>query len=425
MGVGGTTLNAIGPRPVETVWNGGGSLLAAGLSPGAGGGGNSSFWPMPASQSSASPSLHVIGSGSSGVPCGNAGGYCRQVPDVSADGDPATGYLIYWNGSGAVAGQPAQWQGIGGTSAAAPVWAALIALSDASRVCAGTPIGFADPALYRAAGDGYAANFNDIIAGDNDLTATNGSSYPAAVGYDLATGLGTPNATSLAAGLCADTLRIATPPAQRSALDAVIGLRLTAHDARGAKVAYAAAGLPPGLSINGASGRISGRPRRRGAYTVVVSAHDSADATSTIGFEWAVGGPPRVSGAAISGLGSGRPRLTLTLTAGRGAPAIRKVSLRLPNGLRFASARRPRVSARGVGLTRFSDRLVHGSLLIELRVPASRLSVTVAYPTLRGGSGLLPSARAPHAGAAPHLSVSLIDTSGATSLLSITPTRGR
>ena len=33
--------------------------------------------------------------GSSGTPCGNASGDCREVPDVSADADPSTGYVIY------------------------------------------------------------------------------------------------------------------------------------------------------------------------------------------------------------------------------------------------------------------------------------------------------------------------------------------
>lgn len=46
----------------------------------------------------------------------------REVPDVSADADPVTGYVIHWNG---------QWGVIGGTSAAAPLWAALLALTDA------------------------------------------------------------------------------------------------------------------------------------------------------------------------------------------------------------------------------------------------------------------------------------------------------
>jgi hypothetical protein len=424
-GVGGTTLNAIGPRPLETVWNSAGASTDPGQPPGAGGGGNSSFWPMPADQRSAAGSLHVIGSGSSGAPCGNTGGYCREVPDVAADADPSTGYLIYWNGAGAVAGQPTQWQGIGGTSGAAPVWAALIALSDASAACAGTSIGFADPALYRAAGAAYASDFNDIVGADNDLTATNGGLYPAGAGYDLATGLGTPNAAPLAAGLCHDALRIATPGPQRSTLQARIGLRLTARDVPGAKVAYRAAGLPAGLSINRTTGRISGRPRRRGAYTVTVIGLDTAGASSTIVFPWTVGGPPRVSGAVISGLASARPRLTLTVAAGVGAPEIRTVSLRLPHGLRFASARRVSLAAPGVNRTRFSDRLGNGSLVIALRAPAARLQVTVAYPALRGGAGLLPSARLPRGGAAPRLSLSLLDATGASSRLSIALRRDR
>ena len=46
-----------------------------------------------------------------GSACGHPGGFCREVPDVAADGDPATGYLIYWNGRGDVPGEPAGWQG--------------------------------------------------------------------------------------------------------------------------------------------------------------------------------------------------------------------------------------------------------------------------------------------------------------------------
>jgi hypothetical protein len=68
---------------------------------------------------------------------------------------------------------------------------------------------------------------------------------------------------------------------------------------------------------------------------------------------------------------------------------------------------------------------VDGSLAIELGVPASKLSLTVAHPALRGGSGLVPSARLPHAGTAPQLSVTLLDTGGATSRLSIAARRDR
>src|SRR5581483_11910365 len=191
-GVGGTRVNALGPRPSETVWN-------DGVATGASGGGISTFWKMPDYQTEAPSSLHVINGGSSGSPCGASSGDCREVPDVSADASPSTGYVIYWNGSGSAGlGAPQGWQVVGGTSGAAPAWAALIALTNASGTCAGTPIGFANPALYNAAGSAYAADFNDVTSGNNDMTGINGGQFAAAPGYDMATGLGTPNGAALA-----------------------------------------------------------------------------------------------------------------------------------------------------------------------------------------------------------------------------------
>ncbi len=191
-GVGGTTLSSLGPRPTESVWNSGANILGdlTGFQPGAGGGGISSFWGMTSYQSGAAASLNVAQSQS------------REVPDVSADADPHTGYLIFWNGSGSQEGQPAGWQGIGGTSGAAPVWATLLALVNASSSCQGDRVGFANPVLYRSAGAAYGSDFNDIRAGNNDFTGNNGGRYGAATGYDMASGLGTPNAASLAATVC-------------------------------------------------------------------------------------------------------------------------------------------------------------------------------------------------------------------------------
>ncbi len=101
-GVGGTTLSALGPRPTESVWNDTTNTSSPVLQPGAGGGGISSLWQMPAGQHNAAASLNVLGAGITGSQCGHPGGYCREVPDVSADADPATGYMVYWNGSGTV-----------------------------------------------------------------------------------------------------------------------------------------------------------------------------------------------------------------------------------------------------------------------------------------------------------------------------------
>jgi subtilase family serine protease len=189
--VGGTKLTKLGPPPTEIVWN----ERANGA--GAGGGGISTFFDMPTYQSGAPASLHVINAHSSGTLCGAAkGSYCREEPDVTADADPYTGYVVYVGGS---------WTGVGGTSAAAPLFASLLTLTNASTSCAGTAIGFANPALYTIAGSSsYKADFYDITSGNNDYTGTNHSLYPAGPGYDMASGLGAPNGANLPKALCAE-----------------------------------------------------------------------------------------------------------------------------------------------------------------------------------------------------------------------------
>jgi subtilase family serine protease len=194
--VGGTNLNAVGPPPSETAWEQ--------LYWGASGGGISRFWQMPGWQLySGVPG--VLNSYSSGTPCAETSGYCREVPDVSADGSTETGYATFYEGS---------WSAWGGTSTAAPDWAALAALADSSANpypgCS-TPFGFLNPLLYEiAAGDNHADAFNNITVGNNsgyfNGTVPYGA-YPATPGYDMVTGLGTPIATDgslpgLVAQLC-------------------------------------------------------------------------------------------------------------------------------------------------------------------------------------------------------------------------------
>ncbi|MHB1447291.1 MAG: S53 family peptidase [Acidimicrobiales bacterium] len=175
-GVGGTTLASLNPR-IETVWN----------SSGASGGGISRRWPMPAWQASA------VMADSSGTPCGATTGYCRQVPDVSASADPAHGYPIFCT-AGDCNGQG--WFSGGGTSLAAPVWAALVA--DINQGCGGTGrVGFINPVLYSTPGVTH-----DITIGSNAPIGSPTGLYPAGPGYDMASGLGSPNGAALAQALC-------------------------------------------------------------------------------------------------------------------------------------------------------------------------------------------------------------------------------
>jgi kumamolisin len=158
LGCGGTDLTVSnGVRSTETAWN---DLSQGG---GATGGGVSSYFALPSWQSGANVPAPANGTGG------------RGVPDVAGDAAPATGYQILVDGQAAV---------VGGTSAVAPLWAALIALVNQQT---GRNAGFLNPTLY----SGGEANFNDITSGSN-------GSYKAAAGWDPCTGLGSPDGQKIA-----------------------------------------------------------------------------------------------------------------------------------------------------------------------------------------------------------------------------------
>jgi len=196
VGVGGTSVSAT----PETAWNDAG---------GAGGGGVSSVWCMPSYQYM--PNIPGLMSkySQADASCTGAGQkpYRRQVPDVSADADPSSGYTIYYDGT---------WTAFGGTSAAAPLWAAVAALTDASPFChaygsgnAGVqPAGLYDLAsVARSYVYGSGEALGDVTSGTDDDASSGytGGLYPATTGYDMATGLGTPLASGYRAPGIAST----------------------------------------------------------------------------------------------------------------------------------------------------------------------------------------------------------------------------
>jgi kumamolisin len=113
----------------------------------------------------------------------------REVPDVSAIADPATSGAYVINGNVTVEG---------GTSQAAPIWAGIMALVDEYLTRHGArKLGFANPALYALARGSWPYRaFHDVTVGGNLV-------YPATQGYDMASGLGTPDAWNLARDLLA------------------------------------------------------------------------------------------------------------------------------------------------------------------------------------------------------------------------------
>ena len=169
LGVGGTKLTAssLSPPAIESevVWN----ELAQ--SEGAGGGGISVLFTKPSWQDGVNvpPSAnapHQVG---------------RGVPDVAADADPVSGVVVM-----RVDGK--HLEPIGGTSAAAPLWASLIARLNEGL---NARCGFINPVLYTRLAQGVL----------NDITSGNNGAYAAEVGWDACTGLGTPNGVKLLSAL--------------------------------------------------------------------------------------------------------------------------------------------------------------------------------------------------------------------------------
>ncbi|HET9921683.1 MAG TPA: protease pro-enzyme activation domain-containing protein [Ktedonobacteraceae bacterium] len=123
----------------------------------------------------------------------------REVPDVSADADPASGYAVYCT---AVASgcSSSGWIVVGGTSAAAPLWAGSTALINQYLQQQGkSRMGFANPALYglENAQQQYTP-FHDVTSGTNLY-------YPATAGYDQASGWGSPDIFNIARDLAGIT----------------------------------------------------------------------------------------------------------------------------------------------------------------------------------------------------------------------------
>jgi hypothetical protein len=407
-GVGGTTLGFLGPRPSEHVWNNGGTPDAL-LQPGAGGGGVSNLWGMPASQLTAAGFLGIRNGTPNGPTCGRTGAWCREVPDVAADADPATGYEIYFNGGGSDPVDPRGWQAIGGTSAASPVWASVIALADASRSCAGGSVGMALPALYRAAGSNYGGAFNDVLSGNNDFTGTDSGQFSARPGYDMASGLGSPNAGILIPQLCASALRLIPIPAQRTARQATISpLRVGYGDVPHAGLVLSVRGLPRGLHFNRSRARITGTPRRLGVYHVTISASDRDGARAREKFTWTIGNVTRLLHVSVTGLSARHPTLVFTVTVGRRSPAVRRLIVAVPSELRLRSTRSISVIKANRHL-RFSAQLSGGRLTLTLRRPQTAVAVVLGPRAVNSGPG-----GGPHPG---RLAVTAVDSESSTSKL--------
>ncbi|MHB1558350.1 MAG: DUF4082 domain-containing protein [Isosphaeraceae bacterium] len=175
LAVGGTqlTLNSSGGWGSETGWSGSG-------------GGPSAYETMPTYQNGVVTSTTM-----------------RANPDVAYNADPSTGYAVY--DSVPYSGTTYDWLTVGGTSAGAPQWSALLAIADEGRAAAGQPaLDSTNPQQVMTILYQNPKDFHDITSG----TSTGTPNYTAGPGYDYVTGLGSPMANLIIGSLEGST---ATP----------------------------------------------------------------------------------------------------------------------------------------------------------------------------------------------------------------------
>jgi subtilase family serine protease len=237
-GTGGTSLEAYNPkmnphpgpppRGTETVWNVDNLCSTQGPAPdndnqggrfwcvavGAGGGGGfSQYWGRPFYQfgpgvsNPAFPNASGRRNSSGIAECvlAPAGVPCREVPDVSANADPNTGFAVYCTGTARLPESTCAtftnnelvpgWFEANGTSLSGPLWAAMIADRDSYQ---GHRSGNINPWVYSLLRTDPKRYFNDITGiGPRQRAATGNGMFPTTPGYDMATGIGTPKMTAL------------------------------------------------------------------------------------------------------------------------------------------------------------------------------------------------------------------------------------
>jgi len=226
LAIGGTTLSYDGSSArSETTWSGTG-------------GGISAYVGLPAYQAGR------------GVP-GLAALTMRGAADVSFNADPYSGQYVAFTAPGKTT---PVWGAYGGTSISAPQWAGLLAVANAQRAAAGKAgLGAGHDALYNVAGGNanYASSFADVSTGNDGSCAT----CSAGSGFDLPTGLGTPNAGSLLAVLAgSDGATLDLPTVPGGSFTARVGTAfsgaLGVTQSGTGRLAYFLSGAPAGMTVN-------------------------------------------------------------------------------------------------------------------------------------------------------------------------------
>ena len=351
--VGGTSLTTAGPGGAwqsETTWP-------------KSGGGISDTYPIPSYQQGLPPS-----SGASSV--------WRSIPDVALTADIQM-YMI-WNGGQVVS--------VGGTSAAAPLWAGFLALANQQAALGGKPpIGFLNPLLYAiGAGSSYQTDLHDITTGSNG--------YPAIAGYDLSTGWGTPAGQPLIDELAG---HVTTPYFNLSAAPYLIRLvpggsgsdsTITVFPQNGfnGAVGLTASGLPGGVTASFSPATTAG--------TSILTLTASASALPGTASVTITGVSGNLSSTTVISLAvTGPPSFTLqafpaSLSVQRGSSSAGAIIVAAQNGFSGSVSLAASGLPSGVAAS-FSPAITPGSSMLTIAANGAATLGTFAI-TVKGTSGI-------------------------------------
>lgn len=280
LAVGGTTLTYSGSGSrSEISWSGTG-------------GGTSAYTSLPSYQNNTVP----------GFSSNFAGTTRRIVADVAFNADPSTGQYVAVIAAGS---SSVSWVSAGGTSLSTPQWAGILAVANATRkLNSKTALGAPHSLLYGTLASvpgTYASTFADIAKGSNGSCAT----CTAKTGYDLLSGLGTPNISALLSGLAGASIAPSAPVVSPASISGktFVALSFTVSASSVNPLTYSLSGAPAGMVIS-STGVVSWPSPVAGSYSVTVTAKDSKTGLSGQGIYsiTIVAQPaPVVNAATISG----------------------------------------------------------------------------------------------------------------------------
>jgi subtilase family serine protease len=244
----------------------------------------------------------------------------------------------------------------GGTSFAAPMWAAYLALANEQAASNGDTIGFIDPIIYPAAlTSSYGTYFHDITSGSC-------GTYSGITGYDLCTGWGSPNTTGLInlfAGTSTPSFTLSDSPSSLTITQGSSGTStITVTDVGGftGSVTLAASGLPSGVTAAFGTNPTTGTSvltltasstATTGSATVTITGTSgSLTATTTLALTVNSTATPNFSIAAsptsvtVTQGASGTSTITITSTGGFNSATTLSAS-GLPSGVTAAFSTNP------------------------------------------------------------------------------------